>query len=120
MPVGVAGVLRARPGAKRGRQSRQGAQRAYVVPVAVVLGQIPESLVWIEQQVFRPAVLLAAGVDRALLIADHFANRPPPASAASQRNEQRETRFGCKLLKDLQVGIFRIQDREALRTDHVE
>ena len=64
-------VARRRPSARR-RLRRQDPQRRDVVPVALILAEVPEALLAVVEQVLVPAVLLVVDDDVAVLVADDF------------------------------------------------
>ena len=103
--------------ALRAGKDGQTADGLDIVPVAVVLGQITETLVGVEEQVLVPAVLDAVDVDAADLKADGFEERAMPLAARAERNPGTDTELLVELLEDLQFGCRGIDDGAALDTD---
>src|SRR5579864_39848 len=86
MLVGFAEVVE-RAGSGAGQRKRP--ENAHVVPVAVVLGEIPEAFEWIKQKVLVPAVGIAIHVDRAALKSDDVIWIAANCPTGAKRNEWR-------------------------------
>ncbi len=94
------------------------AHRGHVVPVAVVVRQVAETLVGIEQDVLVPRIPHALHLDRALLEADDVVGLAVPRAAGAERDQRRDRLSRRGLLQDGDVAVARIDDRAAARAGH--
>src|SRR5215472_18643276 len=94
-----------------GIQRGKGPQGGDIVPVAVVLAEIAESLVRIEQNILVPAIGNALDMNGPALKSDHFVHRAPNFAARTQWNQRRifAGRF-LELLQDFELRILRIEN----------
>ena len=99
---------------------RQCAEHAHDVPVTLVLGEITESIVGIEQQIFIPTEKASGGVYIAHLKADHLKRLAIQLAARAERDLGLDALLTLKLLEDLELGCGGIQNTEAVRANDVQ
>src|SRR5215831_3278074 len=88
-------------------------QRRYEVPVAGVLGEVAELVVWVEQQVLAPAVGNVIDRDLPHLKADDFVLHVPDRPAAAERNQRLDPNRFAIFLQDRDARVLGVEDRLA-------